>query len=950
MIVNGRLSHDRDIGCFTRDDTTGRSVVDYAICSPAVLNLINYFEVLCKLPESDHRPVSLSLTCSSTTLKVSKPDYQHGWNLCNKYSWTQESLDNLIYVISDNESEMSLNSLLQCITNLCDTNIIAEKFDDFISQACQRVLKFSSCNRQNNKYVPPWYDNECRHKRSLAIKAGERVYSVMERENQNAFCREYRACKQRKQREYNRKCIEDIRTAYDTNRSAMWQVINRFSHNYPCTNEPDDQEFYHHFKGLCIPQNAGYFCDEYEMMAADFLKDYDDSNNSHPINISAVEEIINDNFSVDEIECAIDSLKTNKSPGNDCIPAEFIKTCKTFLSPVITTIFNYIIDHRDFPDVWTSGIKSAVFKSGKRNIVDNFRGITILPMMEKIYELVVYRRLAFVNEAFDCYDRYNNGFLEGNRTSDNLFVLNALVEKQLVLNRRLYVSFIDFSKAFDMVNRIILFYKLISSGWKGRVIDTFRSLYGKTHFRVKRNGKLSPPLNSNLGVNQGGISSGLMFRKYMSDLSSYLSKEVGIVIANEIIAHILWADDLILFSDSPAGLQKQLDGLLKFCSNNKIIVNEMKTKSMCFGTSETFTVYFNGKRIEQVDQYRYLGVIIRSVNRLNQDIFSNNYRVISDKSRKAAFGMKKKLRLIQNLPPSIMFNIFETLVRPILTYGSDVWGMSKSGLDALDKVFLHYARCTLGVKATTCNAIVYGECGKYPPSIFCQVNVLCYLHRLLTMQNGKIVKSVFCTLSALHSQGFPTWVTKAYDLAGTYNIDMDEGTTLSPKHFKSLISERLKSTFITNWYADLQEKPLLRSYRLYKREFIPECYLDCITLPKYRIPISKIRASSHDLAIERGRHTRPKIDPDQRLCMYCLEIENEEHFVINCHINIHERQKLFTKICSKFPAFAELNSHEKFIYLMSCKDSQILTWFGKFLCKSFDIRNSKIHGSCIPSE
>ena len=62
--------------------------------------------------------------------------------------------------------------------------------------------------------------------------------------------------------------------------------------------------------------------------------------------------------------------------------------------------------------------------------------------------------------------------------------------------------------------------------------------------------------------------------------------------------------------------------------------------------------------------------------------------------------------------------MFDTLVRPVLTYGSDVWGMSKSGQGALDKVFLHYARCTLGVKATTCNVIAYGECGKYPPSIF----------------------------------------------------------------------------------------------------------------------------------------------------------------------------------------------------------------------------------------
>ena len=277
-----------------------------------------------------------------------------------------------------------------------------------------------------------------------------------------------------------------------------------------------------------------------------------------------------------------------------------------------------------------------------------------------------------------------------------------------------------------------------------------------------------------------------------------------------------------------------------------------------------------------------------------------------------------------------MFDMFNTLVQPIFTYGSDVWGMSKSGLDASDKMFLHYARCTLGVKTTTCNAIVYGECGKFPPSIFCQANVLCYLHRLLAMQNEKIVKSVFCTLSALHSQAFPTWVTKAYDLAGTYNIDIDEGAMLSTKPFKSLISGCLKSAFITNWYGDLQEKPLLSSYRLYKREFIPECYLDCITLPKYRIPISKIRASSHDLAIKRGRHTWPKINPDQRLCIYCLEVENEEHFVTNCQMNIHEHKKFFTKISFQFPAFAELDNHKKIIYLMSCKDSQILTWFGNF--------------------
>ena len=237
-----------------------------------------------------------------------------------------------------------------------------------------------------------------------------------------------------------------------------------------------------------------------------------------------------------------------------------------------------------------------------------------------------------------------------------------------------------------------------------------------------------------------------------------------------------------------------------------------------------------------------------------------------------------------------------------------------------------------------------------PLVFFCQVDVLCYLHRLLTLQSGKIIKSGFCTPNDLHDQGFLTWVTKAYDLAGTYNIDIDEGATLSTKQFKTLITERVKSTFRTNWYADLQVKSLLRSYRIYRREFTPEYYLDFITLPKNRVSIPKIRASSHDLEIDRGRYIRPKIDPDHRLCAFCLEIENGEHFVTNCQFNDAERQLLFTKISPKISDFAQLNHHEKCIYLMSCNDRQILTWLVKFLYKSFDIRNTKIYGSCIPSE
>ena len=94
----------------------------------------------------------------------------------------------------------------------------------------------------------------------------------------------------------------------------------------------------------------------------------------------------------------------------------------------------------------------------------------------------------------------------------------------------------------------------MNRGWKGRVIDTLRNLYNKSNFRVKRHGQLSPAIQNRTGENQGGISSGLMFRKYLADLGEYLNNQHGMVISDEILVHLLWADDLIFFSDTCEGL------------------------------------------------------------------------------------------------------------------------------------------------------------------------------------------------------------------------------------------------------------------------------------------------------------------------------------------------------------------------------------------------------------
>ena len=124
-----------------------------------------------------------------------------------------------------------------------------------------------------------------------------------------------------------------------------------------------------------------------------FLNKYDNDEFSMHNNDGLKLQIIIDNFTEKEISNTIDSLKNNKSPGNDLLPAEFIKACKAELLPLIIKALNYIINNRDFPDILAEGLRSSVFKTGDINNRNNYRGITVLSVFTKNFETAVNNRL-----------------------------------------------------------------------------------------------------------------------------------------------------------------------------------------------------------------------------------------------------------------------------------------------------------------------------------------------------------------------------------------------------------------------------------------------------------------------------------------------------------------------------------------------------------------------------
>ena len=821
LIINGRVGQDKGIGNFTRVDTTGRSTVDYMICNPEFLSIIHDFMIEPKFPESDHCGLSIKIHCKARNTSNVETSYSD-WASLKKYRWSSNALLNLNYVMNDAISEQHREEFLAALSELKDTDLVAELFSAYLSQAVDRVCTGATITNRAKSNGAPWFDRECRDKRSIAIKAGHRVECDKDKENQIKACKDYRAHKQRKRRQYYNNCTRTIVDVYESNRSDVWKTIERLSKSRDNNIGPSDDDFFKYFKDMADIQLDDSFNTSYESIAIDFLHQYDTG--GYSMNISLENSIINDNISVTEVEGAIDYLKNNKSPGIDSIPAEFVKSCKSTLSSDITLVLNYIIGLRDFPKIWTEGLRSSVFKSGSRLDTGNYRGITILPIIEKIFEIIVYRRLSFANDAFDKKDKYNGGFLAGCRTADNIFILQGLVKRQLSIGSNLVVCFVDFAKAFDLINRHILFYKIMKCGWHGPVIDTLRNLYSKTSFRVKNNGRVSSMIFNKLGVNQGGVASGLLFRKYMSDLKTYLSTAHGICMSNEIIAHLLWADDLILFSDTFKGLQIQLDGLKQFCSNNHMIVNEIKTKIMVFGNPKRSKIHFNSVDIDEVTDYKYLGNIISSTRLPNQDPLKKTYKFLSDQARKAIFSMSHKIKSIGELPIEIMFNLFDVLIKPILIYGSDVWGLRSELWGTIDKVFLQYSRCMLHVKATTNNIITVGECGRFPPSTYCQISALCYLNRLHNMESNQLAKKIFCDLVELDQQGFNTWATDASKLVNDLRLDVTNDKNSFFMNCKRAIQNKFKTTWITH-LQNTELYPRLRTYRTIKYEYIMEPYL-----------------------------------------------------------------------------------------------------------------------------
>ena len=236
------------------------------------------------------------------------------------------------------------------------------------------------------------------------------------------------------------------------------------------------------------------------------------------------------------------------------------------------------------PENWSEGFIVPIFTKEDINKVSNDSGIALLSTLGKLFTRILNNRLNKWAEEYNVYIEAQAGFRKHMSTIDNIFVPNGLITHCINNNEYLYCCFVDFTKAFDYIENYILWYKLIKTGVRGRLLDIIKSIYTTVKSRVKNNNTLSESFLCNIGVRQGECLSPFLFAMYANDLEQELGdKEVnGIDIGIIKLLLLLYVYDIVLFAKTAEELQQSLDLFEEYCDRWKLTVNKSKLRSRYF--------------------------------------------------------------------------------------------------------------------------------------------------------------------------------------------------------------------------------------------------------------------------------------------------------------------------------------------------------------------------------
>ena len=375
----------------------------------------------------------------------------------------------------------------------------------------------------------------------------------------------------------------------------------------------------------------------------------------------------------------IDSLKPKTSCGIDEISNKTLKYLKNVIAAPLTIIINQMLNSGIFPDALKVSKVIPLYKKDDKQVFSNYRPISLLPSISKIFEKVILLQLIEYLVINNIIHKNQYGFRKNHSTELAALHLVDDIYYKMDANELPLSVYIDLSKAFDSLDHKILLSKLQFYGITGSTLSLLTSYLSNRRQCTKYNTTVSDFLSMKQGVPQGSILGPLLFLIYINDLPY----------SSSLFNFIMYADDTTLYcsidklnsNNRNDIINEHLNKVGEWMKSNKLVLNSRKTKYMLFHKHNkvvpNLDLNINGSTIDQVSTFKFLGLHINS-----QLTWQTHINEISKRISRV-IGLLYKMQNI--LPKNILLSLYNTLILPHINYCILSWGKESDSILLLQK-------------------------------------------------------------------------------------------------------------------------------------------------------------------------------------------------------------------------------------------------------------------------
>lgn len=420
-------------------------------------------------------------------------------------------------------------------------------------------------------------------------------------------------------------------------------------------------------------------------------------------------------------------------------------------------------------------------------------------------------------------------------------------------------------------------------------------MYGKVISCVLLGKRMTEWFEVEIGLRQGDTLSPSLFNIFINGLIQVIKNtKKGVKIGvDDIVSNFFFADDICLVASSKKELQDLITITYQYCKEWGLEFNAEKCKVLVVTNTpwrwRSANYYLGLDRLEVVEQFKYLGVIVR---------YNLSWKYVKDKMLSKVEGMVPLVSKAANegLNVKSCVKLWEQALRPVLEYGVETWGLDR--WDKAERVQLEAGRRILGVSSKMSSEVVRGELGWWTLKGRRDYLIIKWYMKVTQLKENRLVKRIYNYRRKEMESNPKRWPWGKYIKDTLEELGLSEwweshGISYS---FENKLKKCIHNRELTLWLEGLHKKPKLRLYKVLKSDIQFEDYLSNVTNSTARREVTKLRGGTNRLNIEVGRWS--KLEVTQRVCGVCGtgKVEDESHFLLDCFLYETERQKLFDEI------------------------------------------------------